>query len=82
LERQCIQEQLGNDFEYTGHGTPQFNGQVEREFAMLYGRVRTMPKDLREGVWTEAAKYATDVENVIVMTMKPITAIHYHQSEG
>jgi hypothetical protein len=82
LENQCIQAQLGIDFEYTGPGTPQFNGRVERKFATLYGRVGTMlnaaslPKDLREGVWAEAAKYATEVENVIVTTTKPITALH------
>jgi hypothetical protein len=29
LENRCIQEQLGIDFEYTGPGTPQFNGRVE-----------------------------------------------------
>jgi hypothetical protein len=27
-------------------------------------------------VWAEAAKYATEVENVIVTTMKPIAALH------
>jgi hypothetical protein len=42
LENRCIQEQLGINFEYTGPGTPQFNGRVERKFATLYGRVRTM----------------------------------------
>jgi hypothetical protein len=42
-------------------GTPQFNGWADQKFAMLYGHVRTMlnaarlPKDLREGVWAEAA---------------------------
>jgi hypothetical protein len=82
LENRCIQEQLGIDFEYTGPGTPQFNGRVERKFATLYGRVYTMlnaarlPKDLREGLWAEAAKYATQVENVIVTTTKPIAAMH------
>jgi hypothetical protein len=82
LEKRCIQEQLGIDFEYTGPGTPQFNGQVKRYFATLYGCIRTMwnaarlPKALREGVCVEAAKYATEVENVIVMTTKPIAALH------
>jgi hypothetical protein len=33
-------------------------------------------KYLREGVWEEAAKHATEVENVIVMTTKPIAALH------
>jgi hypothetical protein len=35
-----------------------------------------LPKDLREGVWTEAAKYATEVENVIVTPNKPIASLH------
>jgi hypothetical protein len=35
-----------------------------------------LPKYLREGVWPEAANYATEVENVIVTTTKPITALH------
>jgi hypothetical protein len=58
------------------------NGWVKRKFATLYCRVRTMlnaarfPKDLTEGVWAEAAKYATEVENVSEKTMKPISALH------
>jgi hypothetical protein len=80
LEKLCIQEQLGINFEYTRPGKPQFNVGVERKFATLYGCVRTMlnaarlPKDFRECVWAEAAKYATEVENV--MTTKPIAALH------
>jgi hypothetical protein len=35
-----------------------------------------LPKDLQEGVWAEAAKYATEVENMIVTTTKPIAALH------
>ena len=41
-------------FEYTAPNTPQQNGRVERKFATLYGRVRSMlnwarlPKNLRE----------------------------------
>jgi hypothetical protein len=35
-----------------------------------------LPKDLQEGVWAEAAKYATEVENVLVTTTKPIAALH------
>jgi hypothetical protein len=48
----------------------------------LYGRVHTMSnaakllKDLREGAWGEATKYATEVENVNVMTTKPIVVLH------
>jgi hypothetical protein len=42
FENLCIIEQLGIHFEYTGPGTPQYNGRVERKFATLYGRVRAM----------------------------------------
>jgi hypothetical protein len=35
LETLCIKEQLGIHFEYTGPGTPQYNGRVERKFATL-----------------------------------------------
>jgi hypothetical protein len=63
-------------FEYTPPGSPQFNGVVERKFKTLYERVRSLlnsarlSKDLREGLWTEAANYATDVENSIVPVRK------------
>jgi hypothetical protein len=33
LERECAKQGLGIQFEYTGPGTPQFNGRVERKFA-------------------------------------------------
>jgi hypothetical protein len=62
LEQKCIQHQLGIHFEYTGPGTPQYNGRVERMFANLYGRVRTMlnaarlVKFIREGVWPKPPK--------------------------
>jgi hypothetical protein len=66
-----IKEQLGIHFEYMGPGTPQYNGRVERKFATLYGRVRAMlnavkaTKVFGEGVWAEAAKTATDIENMV-----------------
>jgi hypothetical protein len=42
LERECAKQGLGIQFEYTGPGTPQFNGRVERKFATLYSKVRAM----------------------------------------
>ncbi len=39
LEKLCKQEGLGIKFEYTAPGTPQQNGQVERKFQTLYGRL-------------------------------------------
>jgi hypothetical protein len=62
--------------------TPQFNGRVERNFATLYARVRTMldaarlPKFLREGVWSECAKSATDIGNMLVTPNKLVASYH------
>jgi hypothetical protein len=53
---------------------------MERKFATLYGRVRTMlnaakvTKELREGIWAEAAKTAGDIENMIINPNKPVAA--------
>ena len=63
-------------FEYTPPGSPQFNGVVERKFKTLYERVRSLlnsaglDKELREGLWAEAAQYATDIENLLVTPSK------------
>jgi hypothetical protein len=76
LENKILKDGLGVQFEYTGPGSPQFNGRVERKFATLFSRVRTMlngarlPKELREGVWAEAAKLSTDIENILVTPIK------------
>jgi hypothetical protein len=81
LEKLCIGKLLGITFEYTGPGSPQYNGRVERKYATLYSRVRSMlnaaglPTHLREGIWSEVAKTATDIENVVVNTTKPIAAV-------
>jgi transposase InsO family protein len=42
FERQSILANLNLTFEYTSPGAPQYNGTVERKFATLYGRVRSM----------------------------------------
>jgi hypothetical protein len=39
LEKECAKQGLGIQFEYTGPGTPKFNGRVERKFATLYSKV-------------------------------------------
>jgi hypothetical protein len=80
LEKECAKQGLGIQFEYTGPGTPQFNGRVERKFATLYSKVRAMlngaklPTVKRKGLWTEAARTATDLENILVSTRKPIAS--------
>jgi hypothetical protein len=61
-------------FELTPPGNPQYNGKVERKFAILYARVRAMMNDagfnntLRRGLWAEAAKAATDIEKLLLVT--------------
>jgi hypothetical protein len=54
-------------------------------FANLYGRVRPirtmlnaarLVKFIREGVWAEATKWATDIENMLLTPNKPVTAYH------
>ena len=80
LERECAKQGLGIQFEYTGPGTPQFNGRVERKFATLYSKVRAMlngaklPTVKRKGLWTEAARTATDLKNILVSTRKPVAS--------
>jgi len=60
----------GVTFEYAAANTPQQNGAVERAFATLYGRVRSMFQgngigdEYRKKLWVEAAKMATDLENI------------------
>ena len=54
-------EVLGIKFEYTSPSSTQQNGNFERKFATLYGKVRSMLDDahltpnLRHGLWTECA---------------------------
>ena len=82
FERAAKSEGLQLTFEYTAPGTPQQNGKVERKFAMLYGRVRAMlnaaclTKALRHGLWAEAARTATLLENATVSTHETTTAYY------
>jgi hypothetical protein len=45
---------------------------------MLNGTKLT--KDMREGVWAEAAKTANDIENMVITPNKPVAA--YNQFYG
>ena len=60
----------GVNFEYIAARTPQQNGAVERGFATLYGRVRSMfqgswiEDESRKKLWAKAAKLATDLDDV------------------
>ena len=59
-------------FEYTAPHTPQQNGKIERKFATLYGKVRSMlnaaqlSEMLRRGLWAHCANKAAQLENIIV----------------
>ena len=72
MEEACVEQGLGTKFEYTAVGTPQQNGRVERKFATLYGRVRSMmieagiKEKLRQKLWAEAANMSVDLDNILV----------------
>ena len=72
MEEACDKLGLGTKFEYTAVGTPQQNGRIERKFATLYGRVRSMmidagiEEELRQKLWAEAANMCVDLNNILV----------------
>ncbi len=76
LEKECQTQGLGIQFEYTAPGTPQHNGRVERKFATLYSRIRSMMSEAnfeptrRTGIWTEAARTATLLDTILVSATK------------
>jgi hypothetical protein len=41
-----------------------------------------VPKEIREGVWAEAAQYATDIENMIVTANKPVSSVTLFYKEN
>ena len=60
------------NFEFTAPYTPEMNGKIERKFATLYGKARSMlnaarlPENMRKGLWAQCAKIASQLENIIV----------------
>ena len=60
------------NFEFIAPYTPEMNGKIERKFATLYGKARSMlnaarlPHNLRVGLWAQCAKIASQLENIIV----------------
>jgi Reverse transcriptase (RNA-dependent DNA polymerase) len=78
LEHLCKATTLQIQFEYTSPGTPQYNGRVERKFATLYGKIRSVlnstetPEDIRKGLWAEAANWVTHIENCVVTSTKTV----------
>jgi hypothetical protein len=77
LEKECKEQGLGIQFEYTTPGTPQHNGRMERKSAILYGRVRSMLNKAnleptrRTGIWTEAARTPNLLNTILVSASKP-----------
>ena len=76
-ENKSLQKELTNSkpkitFEFTSPRTPQQNGVVERAFATLKGRVRSMlnfagiQDAKRIQLWCEAANTATKITNILV----------------
>ena len=72
MDDACIEQRMGIKFEYTAVGTPQHNGRVERKFATLYGRIRSMmnnagiKENLRQKLWAEAANMCVNLDNILV----------------
>ena len=66
-------------FEYTAANTPQQNGRIERKFATIYGRVRSMltaagiEGKLRKDLWAEAGNTAINLRNVQVQNLNQKT---------
>ena len=78
LQEKCLQSKDLNDikFEYTPRDSPQFNGCIERKFAVVYSRMQVnfeaarINKEFRTKPWGEACMAAIDVENALVPKSK------------
>ena len=72
LQEVLTNDNYGSKFEYTAPRTPQQNGTVERAFATLYGKTRSMlnwgkfQDNMRSGLWAEYANTATMLDNLLV----------------
>ena len=70
LKARLEKEGVDITIELSSPNTPQQNGQVERSFATLWGRVRSMlndsgvPDELRSKLWAECAFTATKLCNI------------------
>ena len=77
-ENLTVQQEMEADsninvtFEFTAPYTPQQNGKIERKFATLWGKVRSMlntaklPWNLRKKLWAQCANLATQLENILI----------------
>ena len=74
LQKKCLQTQdlCGIQFEFTSRDSPQFNGKIERKFAVIFSRMRAnfeaanIDMKLRRKLWGEACMTAIDIENLLV----------------
>jgi transposase InsO family protein len=71
LQKQIEGEKdLNIKFEFTAPYTPEMNGKIERKFATLYGKTRSMfngarlTKELRNGLWAQCAKLFVSVSRI------------------
>jgi hypothetical protein len=76
LKSNLEKEGIDIHVKFTSPNTPQQNGQVERSFATLWGRVRSMlndsgvPEELRNKLWAECALTATKLSNITLRRNK------------
>ena len=75
LQKKCLQTQdlCGIQFEFTSRDSPQFNGKIERKFAVIFSRMRAnfeaakIDMKLRRKLWGEACMTAIDIENLLLI---------------
>jgi transposase InsO family protein len=75
-----LDKEMNIKFEFTAPNTPQQNGQIERKFQTLYGKIRSMlnwarlTATLRSKLWAQCANTATFLENIIYKRNKGMTS--------
>ena len=88
VDTDCKKLGLEIHFKYTVPRTPQQNGLVERTFATLYGRIRSMmnganiPRAERDKKQAECAATTTKLEAIITKDGKPSLFEKYYGQEA
>jgi hypothetical protein len=88
LKTKIEEEGLNIQMEYTSPETPEQNGQVERSFATLWGRVRSMlnrsgvTQDLKGKIWAECASTDTKLSNLISRKDGKSSCMSFYGSES
>ena len=76
LQKDCIEARLNMKFKFTAPGMPQQNGVVECMFVTLYSCTCSMlnggnfTQKMRDKLWAECAKMATDLESIMATKSK------------